>query len=218
MVAAAAAPDSPSLVRNSHGSALRAALLGVLGGVLAACSGGPSSNDSGATGTGRPGDLVAKRGTIIYHAPARGGERQKPAFTQSFTVASEEVIPEDDHVQLLRFKVKGISADEEARRMLAKRLFTHTSTRGTHRVITAQQFHQLVKRLETAGLFGLPDHPGETPPEGSSYFLVELDGTTLIFARPDLSGANRAPWLASLRAFVAFMNETTPLMMDSKNQ
>ena len=58
--------------------------------------------------------------------------------------------------------------------------------------LTKDSFGSMVDQLESAGLFKLPNRPGDKPPENQPFILVSYkDGQSLVYPKPDKKTLDR---------------------------
>ncbi|MBN1441728.1 MAG: hypothetical protein JXA90_03415 [Planctomycetes bacterium] len=139
-------------------------------------------NPGGRTGRG----LQASAATLVY-------------YSLESTDAEEELVEDSHGIQVEVGQVAPrwtarLPADDTPR--VARRAFNLLNPVPTE--LAEDEFAELWRMLEKAGIFDLPPYEGSRPPEGKAFFLLDDTENQTIFVRPETDALSSVQTLEHL--------------------
>ena len=140
------------------------------------------------------GGTQQREGLILFHDPAPKTRTGKTLPPQTFIFTSDRET--GSSTLEVSSGIRGKSSKEGSpslsrskskatwRQRALRNLKLSNSIPITH--LTKDSFGSMVGQLENAGLFKLPNRPGDKPPENQPFILVSYkDGQSLVYPKPD---------------------------------
>ncbi|MEC9032305.1 MAG: hypothetical protein VYB15_10510 [Planctomycetota bacterium] len=140
------------------------------------------------------GGAQKKEGLILFHDPGPKTRTGKILPPQTFIFTSDREIgsstvevssgirgksSREGSPSLSRSKAKATWRQRALRNLKLSNSIPITN-------LTKDSFGNMVDQLENAGLFKLPNRPGDKPPENQPFILVSYkDGQSLVYPKPD---------------------------------
>ena len=146
------------------------------------------------------GGAQKKEGLILFHDPGPKTRTGKILPPQTFIFTSDREIgsstvevssgirgksSREGSPSLSRSKAKATWRQRALRNLKLSNSIPITN-------LTKDSFGNMVDQLENAGLFKLPNRPGDKPPENQPFILVSYkDGQSLVYPKPDKKTLDR---------------------------
>ena len=146
------------------------------------------------------GGAQKKEGLILFHDPGPKTRTGKILPPQTFIFTSDREIgsstvevssgirgksSREGSPSLSRSKAKATWRQRALRNLKLSNSIPITN-------LTKDAFGNMVDQLENAGLFKLPNRPGDKPPENQPFILVSYkDGQSLVYPKPDKKTLDR---------------------------
>ena len=146
------------------------------------------------------GGAQKKEGLILFHDPAPKTRTGKILPPQTFIFTSDR--ENGSSTVEVSSGIRGKSSKKGATalsRSKAKATWRQRALRNLKLSnsipitnLTKDSFGSMVDQLENAGLFKLPNRPGDKPPENQPFILVSYkDGQSLVYPKPDKKTLDR---------------------------
>jgi len=146
------------------------------------------------------GGAQKKEGLILFHDPAPKTRTGKILPPQTFIFTSDR--ENGSSTVEVSSGIRGKSSKKGATalsRSKAKATWRQRALRNLKLSnsipitnLTKDSFGSMVDQLESAGLFKLPNRPGDKPPENQPFILVSYkDGQSLVYPKPDKKTLDR---------------------------
>ncbi len=144
------------------------------------------------------GGAQQREGLILFHDPAPKTRTGKTLPPQTFIFTSDR--ENGSSTVEVSSGIRGKSSREGSpSRPKAKATWRQRALRNLKLSnsipitnLTKDSFGSMIGQLENAGLFKLPNRPGDKPPENQPFILVSYkDGQSLVYPKPDKNTLDR---------------------------